>query len=574
MNSDLCYKSIVLITGKKQGRYGTGFVIYKDESSTYLVTCKHVVDDVGGPEELKADNNPVTEITFDAAEHGFDLSVLRGEGMVERECLWPNIIFGEEGRSLYTVGYHSITNITLAQDLKVTLHKWINWRSDKFGDCAAWYLKIDDPEYNLEPGYSGAPVVDVRSGSVIGVISIRQGEKKGLAISIEALQKIWPTMPTDLFLLLTEPVMNLKNELDAFKKVVTGQDTQTRLILVNGEGGMGKSYLLSLYRQIVDLYRQGGHDHRFGHGNQQVSDRGMRNQSRLNKKIDDLQRQWELFSEKLSGLNEQWILETRFEEKLRLRKLIDDTTVQRDQVEEQLKDMESQLAKVGSDAKESAGRNDDQGRQGGYDHSSNHGKRIAPMLALDKSNIQKIVDLLTPLNFRLESQTNVESCIEQIVNSFGCEYFLFYDKFLSDHPSKPLPREEKIAWLSNLTRQFFIDLSKHTSAFRMAIFFDPYEKADPVFKHWLTEIFLPCISTDYHIIMVIAGREKVIPPPGVRGYRHFSLQGVTVDWYHHYVERCKAPIAPQLIDEFHKVLQGEPKRFVEYVIKKLEEGNA
>jgi uncharacterized membrane protein YeaQ/YmgE (transglycosylase-associated protein family) len=80
---------------------------------------------------------------------------------------------------------------------------------------------------------------------------------------------------------------------------------------------VGAMVLLSL----VGLIKKSGHDHRLGHSNQQVSDRGMRNQSRLNKKIDDLQRQWELLSEILSRLNEQWILETRFEEKLRLRKL-------------------------------------------------------------------------------------------------------------------------------------------------------------------------------------------------------------------------------------------------------------
>ncbi len=93
------------------------------------------------------------------------------------------------------------------------------------------------------------------------------------------------------------------------------------------------------------------HDHDSGHSDRQVSDRGMWNQPRLNKKIDDLRRQWELLDEKLNGLNKQEILETRFEEKLRLRNLIDDTQTQRDRVEAQLKDMESQLAKVDGDAK-------------------------------------------------------------------------------------------------------------------------------------------------------------------------------------------------------------------------------
>jgi hypothetical protein len=104
-----------------------------------------------------------------------------------------------------------------------------------------------------------------------------------------------------------------------------------------------------------------GHDHRFSHSDQQVSDRGMGDQQRLHRKIDDLQRQWELLNKKLSMLNEQQILETRLEEKFRLTKLIDDTKAQYDQIEEQLKDMESKLVKVDSDAKEVAGRNDDHG---------------------------------------------------------------------------------------------------------------------------------------------------------------------------------------------------------------------
>ena len=116
--------------------------------------------------------------------------------------------------------------------------------------------------------------------------------------------------------------------------------------------------------QLFELWRKGGYDHRFGHSNRQISDRGMRDQQRLNRKINDLQRQWELLNEKLSKLNEQLILEPRSDENLRLRKSIDDTKTQRDQVEEQLNDMESQLAKVDSDAKKVAGRNDDQGRKG------------------------------------------------------------------------------------------------------------------------------------------------------------------------------------------------------------------
>jgi len=49
-----------------------------------------------------------------------------------------------------------------------------------------------------------------------------------------------------------EPRMNLENELDAFRKIATGENTQARLILVTSDGGMGKSYLLGLYKQVAD----------------------------------------------------------------------------------------------------------------------------------------------------------------------------------------------------------------------------------------------------------------------------------------------------------------------------------
>ena len=91
----------------------------------------------------------------------------------------------------------------------------------------------------------------------------------------------------------------------------------------------------------------------------QITDREMLDQQSLNKKIDDLNRQWELLNKKLSELKEQSILETRFDEKFRLEKLIEDTETRCDQVDEQLKDMESQLVKVD---KKVAGQNDDQGQ--------------------------------------------------------------------------------------------------------------------------------------------------------------------------------------------------------------------
>jgi hypothetical protein len=67
-------------------------------------------------------------------------------------------------------------------------------------------------------------------------------------------------------------------------------------------------------------------------GKRLLSDSEMRDQQRLDRKIDDLQRQQELLNKKLSESKKQWILETRVEEKLRLSNLINDIQTQRDQV--------------------------------------------------------------------------------------------------------------------------------------------------------------------------------------------------------------------------------------------------
>ena len=219
--------------------------------------------------------------------------------------------------------------------------------------------------------------------------------------------------------------MNLDNELDAFKKIATGEDTQTQLILVTGEGGMGKSYLLSLYQQVADENK------------------------------------------------------------------------------------------------------------------------------------------LDVISFDLGPQFSVEKCIDQIVRRLGYKHFYCYDEFLKENPHEPFSPPKEESWQRNLTRQFFMDLDNYTSVSSVAIFFDKYEKADPVFKNWLSQIFVPCIS--HPIIAIISGRESIEPLPSSKGCRHFPLTGVTVDWYHRYAEDCKVELDSKVIDIVHKVLKGRPKDFVEYV---------
>ena len=87
-------------------------------------------------------------------------------------------------------------------------------------------------------------------------------------------------------------------------------------------------------------------------------------------------------------------------------KLIDATKTQRDQVEEQLKDMENQLAKVDSDAKEVvAGRNDDQDRvfPDNRPTRKTKGRLIAAVIVLiATASIIALVALIGPASPRIQ----------------------------------------------------------------------------------------------------------------------------------------------------------------------------
>ena len=66
----------------------------------------------------------------------------------------------------------------------------------------------------------------------------------------------------------------------------------------------------------------------------------------LRQKIANLQTLWDRLTEKLNGLQQDKIPETRSEEKLRLSRLIDETEKERDEVEQKMTYLESRLREV------------------------------------------------------------------------------------------------------------------------------------------------------------------------------------------------------------------------------------
>ncbi|MBF2028834.1 MAG: trypsin-like peptidase domain-containing protein [Oscillatoriales cyanobacterium C42_A2020_001] len=182
--------SVVLITSsdRDNNRFGTGFVLRQAGGVAYILTCLHVVKDVGGVEQALVDGIPAVMAASGEAK-GLDLAVLRVEGLWHKPAL-PWNISGEKGRSFATAGFQLFGKDHLIRSLRGTLgdQGGLQAGADRI---PVWDLRITD-DYTLQPGYSGSPLQDELTGNVIGIVSHRQGEgRSGLAISIAALEKVW-----------------------------------------------------------------------------------------------------------------------------------------------------------------------------------------------------------------------------------------------------------------------------------------------------------------------------------------------------------------------------------------------
>ena len=69
--------SIVLIKSvKKENVIGTGFIFHKQQNYTYLLTCAHVIKDVGGEENIRVNDLPAEVIKIGDVQ-GLDLAILK-----------------------------------------------------------------------------------------------------------------------------------------------------------------------------------------------------------------------------------------------------------------------------------------------------------------------------------------------------------------------------------------------------------------------------------------------------------------------------------------------------------------
>ena len=186
-------RSVLLVASRDAGiaAFGTSFFVGRDgDGLAYVVTCAHVVDDVGGAEAVAVGGRPARVVAMGAPGAAADVAVLvaevpagavpislgrRSPDQMSGPCsllgyrkLYGAVrqarrIRGEFGRSLLTVDGRPVD---------------------------AWSLRTDE---EVPGGYSGSPVFDDATGEAIGVASLAFTSTPGaVAVAAAEVFALWP----------------------------------------------------------------------------------------------------------------------------------------------------------------------------------------------------------------------------------------------------------------------------------------------------------------------------------------------------------------------------------------------
>ena len=271
--------SIVLIKSAKENRknvIGTGFIFYKKQNYTYLLTCAHVVEDVGGEENIRVNNIPAEVIKIGDVQ-GFDLAILKVNKNFSLPSLNLMILYGEEEKKLEVKipGFYlwSQNNALRRQTIKgemiveVDGERAFQLIENMPEDVAVEKLEIK--KGRLRSGYSGSPVIDINTGLVLGIVTHKvdvDGEGRfGRAISIEALEKIWSEIPNEVSKQIEREAKTIEvltdinfeekfqNEVTSSQESEKGELFNFEVIRVDDSGNIVDSSQKSIRQKIEDL---------------------------------------------------------------------------------------------------------------------------------------------------------------------------------------------------------------------------------------------------------------------------------------------------------------------------------
>jgi GTPase SAR1 family protein len=182
-------------SGKKR-KFGTGFSIGYDQQNLFILTCAHVVDDLGG--EVWINDEHKAEIIANGISKGVDLALLKVcyYSIKNTPSLLNCITEGKLGVKFEVCGYrtfeqnkYNLRTVTGSLGKSSFVESFTN--NDR---VKIWDLNITDDDFSkLQGGYSGSPLCN-EEGKLIAVVTHKIGDngQRGYAVDISNLEVIYP----------------------------------------------------------------------------------------------------------------------------------------------------------------------------------------------------------------------------------------------------------------------------------------------------------------------------------------------------------------------------------------------
>ena len=211
-------ESIVTIESENQSNdgFGTGFVIYNDGQGIFILTCKHVVDEVGSP----VVNELFAQII--ASSNTIDMTLLyvpklnlKALPMQIDSC--DSLEIDVIGFSLFNQDYTQKKHIQ-AKLFKEPIELFSIETQQSFN---ARKLKAKD-DFRFTRGNSGSPVICQKTGNVIAMVSNKEGRDIAYAVEVSYLKDIWKEIPKNL---LQKKSNDTKEEMTIARYVIAGAIT-------------------------------------------------------------------------------------------------------------------------------------------------------------------------------------------------------------------------------------------------------------------------------------------------------------------------------------------------------------
>ena len=200
MMNNILQDSIILITSKDPNcnAFGTGFIFWKDTNSTYAITCAHVIDALGGPNNIYVKEFEAQIVVCGDPKGAQDVAVIRIEGIIPAEPLPLGAPVSSNSHCI-SIGYQNFGTLHLIRPLEIRLgHSIAIEQTKNYARVSGWDVIILD-DYKLQNGYSGSPIISKDTNRVIGILSHRIGTgEKGIGISLEVVKEVWADIPAEL----------------------------------------------------------------------------------------------------------------------------------------------------------------------------------------------------------------------------------------------------------------------------------------------------------------------------------------------------------------------------------------